>query len=223
MKYKAVLFDLDGTLLDTAKDIMAACNYTLTKYGYAPVDEQVLRKKVTAGMREMLKLGIEKDKWEEAGVETFLRDCFADYYTNHICDKTTPFDGITELLKTLHENNIVCGVITNKYYKMAKKLLSHYEFYDSLKIILGCDSVAKPKPFPDPILTALKELNIKPEEALYVGDHINDIKSANAANVDSAIAMWGYGMNECIDCNLWGATYKVYNSGDLSKLIFDKI
>ena len=68
MKYKAVLFDLDGTLLDTAKDIMGACNHTLEKYGYKALSEDLLRTKVTAGMREMLKLGVPQDKWDEAGL-----------------------------------------------------------------------------------------------------------------------------------------------------------
>ena len=93
MKYKAVLFDLDGTLLDTARDIMQACNYTLEKFGFSKLDESILRTKITAGMREMMKLSVPKDKWDSAGVETVMRDCFANYYTEHINDRTVPFDG----------------------------------------------------------------------------------------------------------------------------------
>ena len=194
MKYQAVLFDLDGTLLDTAMDIMGACNHTLEKYGYKAVSEALLRTKVTAGMREMLKLGVPKDKWESSGIETFMREEFSNYYSEHIADKTIPFEGIEELVTALENNGIKTGVITNKY-------LTHS------------------KPHPEPILKALEMLKVNAQETIYIGDHLNDITAANAAHVDSAIAMWGYGMNECKDVNLWGATYKTFNVKELSKLI----
>ena len=126
MKYKSVIFDLDGTLLDTALDIMSACNYTLAKFGFNELDEEVLRTKVTAGMREMMKLSVPEEQWESAGVETVMRDCFANYYTEHICDKTVPFEGISELIEKLHEKGIKTAVVTNKYYNMAVKVLSKF-------------------------------------------------------------------------------------------------
>ena len=101
MKYKAVLFDLDGTLLDTALDIMNACNHTLEKYGYKALDEKLLKTKVTAGMREMLKLGVPKEDHENSGIETYMRDEFASFYKEHICDRTKAFEGIPKLIDDL--------------------------------------------------------------------------------------------------------------------------
>ena len=161
MIYKAVIFDLDGTLLDTAKDIMAACNYTLKKYGYAPLDEALLRTKVTAGMREMLKLGVKKELWETSGIETFMRDCFANYYKEHIADTTIPFNGIENLIKTLHSHGIKTAVVTNKYKDMADKVLSKFEFCKNFELVLGCDSLTHSKPHPEPILTAMQKLQVK--------------------------------------------------------------
>lgn len=219
MKYQAVLFDLDGTLLDTAMDIMGACNHTLEKYGYKAVSEALLRTKVTAGMREMLKLGVPKDKWESSGIETFMRDEFSNYYSEHIADKTVPFEGIEELVTALENNGIKTGVITNKYLKHAMRVLDNFEFCKLFDLVLGCDSLTHSKPHPEPILKALEMLKVNAQETIYIGDHLNDITAANAAHVDSAIAMWGYGMNECKDVNLWGATYKTFNVKELSKLI----
>ena len=223
MKYKAVLFDLDGTLLDTAKDIMASCNYTLEKYGYKALPESVLRTKVTAGMREMLKLGVPKDKWEQSGIETFMRDCFATYYKEHICDKTTAFDGIANLVNALHEHKIKTAVVTNKYYDMANMVLSKFEFTKNFELVLGCDSIVNAKPHPEPLLKCMQILEVEAKDTLYVGDHLNDIKSAIAAKCDSAIALWGYGMNECPDINTWGGTYQVESANELYKLIFATI
>ena len=219
MKYKAVLFDLDGTLLDTAKDIMGACNHTLEKYGYKALSEDLLRTKVTAGMREMLKLGVPQDKWDEAGIETFMRDEFSNYYSEHIADKTVPFECIEELVTALKNNGIKTGVITNKYLKHAMRVLDNFGFCKLFDLVLGCDSLTHSKPHPEPILKALEMLKVNAQETIYIGDHLNDITAANAAHVDSAIAMWGYGMNECKDVNLWGATYKTFNVKELSKLI----
>lgn len=223
MIYKAVIFDLDGTLLDTAKDIMVACNYTLKKYGYAPLDESLLRTKVTAGMREMLKLGVKKELWETSGIETFMRDCFANYYKEHIADTTIPFNGIENLIKTLHSLGIKTGVVTNKYKDMADKVLSKFEFCKNFELVLGCDSLTHSKPHPEPILTAMQKLQVKACETLYVGDHLNDIKAATAAHTDSAIALWGYGIYECPNVDTWGGTYKVKDVNELLSIIFDKI
>lgn len=220
MKYKAILFDLDGTLLDTAPDIMNACNHTLIKYGYNKLDEKVLRTKVTAGMREMLKLGVPLDLQNTVGIETFMRDEFASFYKAHICDCTRAFDGIPELMDELTENSIKTAVITNKYYDMAKKVLSKFPFSKNFSLILGCDSLTHSKPHPEPILKALESLKVSPEDALYVGDHLNDIKAAVAAGCDSAAVLWGYGTNECIDIKLWDATYCVKDVNELKKIIF---
>lgn len=220
MKYKAVLFDLDGTLLDTALDIMNACNHTLVKYGYKAVDEKILRTKVTAGMREMLKLGVPKELHESSGIETYMRDEFASFYKAHICDCTRAFDGIEKLIDELSENHIKTAVITNKYYDMATKVLDKFSFSQSFSLILGCDSLTHSKPHPEPLLKAMQILNTAPSDTLYVGDHLNDIKAANAACCDSAAVLWGYGTGECIDVNLWNATYCVKDVNELKKLIF---
>lgn len=220
MKYKSVIFDLDGTLLDTALDIMSACNYTLAKFGFNELDEEVLRTKVTAGMREMMKLSVPEEQWESAGVETVMRDCFANYYTEHICDKTVPFEGISEVIEKLHEKGIKTAVVTNKYYNMAVKVLSKFTFSQKFELILGCDSLTHSKPHPEPILKACSLLDVSPNESLYVGDHLNDILAANAAQCDSVIALWGYGMKECPDINTWNAKFRAKDVTELQRLIF---
>ncbi len=219
-KYKSVLFDLDGTLLHTAKDIMAACNYTLNKFNYKTLDESILIKKVTAGMREMLKLSVPKEEWELAGVETTMRDCFAQYYTSHIDVYTRPFDGISELMAELKSQKIKTAVITNKYEYMAKKILGKFSEFNDLSLILGCDSLTHSKPHPEPLLKAASLLNLHPEECIYVGDHKNDILAARAAHMDSIVALWGYGIYECEDVKTWGTTLMAKDVNALKSLIF---
>ncbi len=219
-KYKSVLFDLDGTLLDTAQDIMAACNYTLDRFNFNTLDKSVLIRKVTAGMREMLKLSVPPEKWESAGVGTVMRQCFADYYTAHIDVYTKPFLGISELMQELDKNGIKSAVITNKYEHMAKKLLSRFPEFHNLSLILGCDSLTHSKPHPEPLLKAASLLALSPSECLYVGDHKNDILAANAANMDSVIALWGYGIYECEDVNTWGTKFMARDVNALKSLIF---
>lgn len=216
---KAVLFDLDGTLLDTAPDLIAACNHTLEHFGFAAVDEAIVRTKVTSGMREMMKLGVPQDKWQSADIEGVMRDYFAQYYINHICDYTEPFPGMLQLLDDLHQADIKLAVITNKYENMALKLLSKFAFAKNLAIVLGCDSLKNYKPHPEPILKTLEHLKLAPFEAVYVGDHLNDIQAANRAKTSSAAALWGYGGKECGDPETWHAKYLLRDVPELRQLV----
>lgn len=215
---KAVIFDLDGTLLNTAPDIIGACNATLSHFKYPTISEELAYTKVTAGMREMLKLGVPEAQWHTADIEGKMRDYFANYYTEHICDRTYAYEGIEELLADYVKRNIKFAVVTNKYYAMAVKLLKNFKFNDDISLILGCDSVVNAKPHPEPILKALDTLNVMPENALYVGDHLNDIKAANAAKTISAVALWGYGGNEVGDPATWQAKYLLKNVNELRAL-----
>lgn len=218
LNLKAVLFDLDGTLLDTAPDLISACNHTLEHFGFKAVDESIIRTKVTAGMREMMKLGVPPEQWQSADIEGKMRAFFAQYYLDHICDYTEPFEGMLELLDDMHNKGIMLAVITNKYENMALKLLGKFSFSKNLQVILGCDSVINAKPHPEPILKTLERLKVAPYEALYVGDHLNDIKSANQAKTYSAAALWGYGDKECGDPSTWHAKYLLKDVSQLREL-----
>lgn len=197
MDCRAVLFDLDGTLLDTAPDLVAACRHTLEKYGIKDADEERIRAVLTSGMRAMMLSCIHPEDCHKYDVEGEMRKEFAAYYLGHINVHTRPFPGILELLDGLVKDGIEVGVITSKYENMAQKLLKEYPFYDHLALVLGCDSLERSKPDPLPLNTALKTLSLDASQAIYIGDHVNDILCANHANVLSALAEWGYGEREC--------------------------
>lgn len=219
LNIKAVIFDLDGTLLDTAADLVASNNATLQHFGFQPITEDLARTKVTSGMREMLKLGVPQDQWESAGVETTMRDYFYHYYLDHICDYTQPFQGMLKLLDDLKQANIKIAVVTNKYEDMTHKLLKKFPFYNDISLILGCDSLSHSKPHPEPILKTLDVFELAPFEAIYVGDHLNDIKAANQAKTHSAIALWGYGTKECGNPQTWHANFMLEDVAQLHKLV----
>lgn len=219
--FKAVLFDLDGTVLDTAPDIISACRQTLSHFGYKCPDDTVLMTKVTSGMREMMKLGVPKEEWDRAPIETTMRSFFADFYTANIRIKTRPFAGVEELIKKLADNHVKTAIITNKYKKMADKLLGGFNFAESFSLVLGCDSLRHSKPHPEPLLKAMKELDVSPECTLYVGDHINDIRAAKAALCRSCVALWGYGAGECGDPLSWGADFYASDIDQLERFCFE--
>lgn len=218
IKPKAVIFDLDGTLLDTAPDIIAACNATLEHFGYAALDEELARSKMTAGMRELLKLGIPVSEHASADIAGSMRSYFAQYYLDHINVHTHAFAGMEDLLEEFKAHQIKVAVVTNKYFNMAQKLLRQYPFYEQLEVILGCDSIANSKPHPEPILKTLELLKVAPYDALYVGDHLNDIMAANRAKTHSAVALWGYGAKECGDPKEWYANYLLSSIDELRAL-----
>lgn len=204
---RAVIFDLDGTLLDTAPDIIGACNATLEHYGFAPLSMEQGLSKVTAGMRTLLRLGIPSEQQAQLDIDGEMRSYFAQYYLDHICEQTKPFTGMLELLDDLNQAGIKLAVVTNKYEDMTHKLLKNFAFYKDLQMILGCDSITNSKPHPEPILKTMEALKVEPYDTLYVGDHQNDIMAANRAKARSAVALWGYGPRECGDPKDWHAHY----------------
>lgn len=215
LPFETVLFDLDGTLLDTAPDLISACQHTLRQFNFKAPEAEVILTRVTSGMREMLKLGVPQEQWASAGIETVMREAFAAYYLSHICVHTTPFPGISDLVLRLHEAGIKTAVVTNKYEKMARQLFENFEFARYFTVILGCDSLTHAKPHPEPLLKAMELMAAEPQRTLYVGDHLNDIKAARAAGCPSCVALWGYGGQECGDPESWQAEYAAKTPPDL--------
>lgn len=220
MKYKAVLFDLDGTILNTAPAIMNACNHTLLKFGFKTVDESVIKSQLTAGMSCMLKLGVPKNQWESAGVDTVMKEEFASFYTQNMNEGTCEYEGISELIDKLAENGIKTAVVTNKRYQMSEKILKEFAFSEKFEFIVSTCDLKRAKPYPDGILKALELLGISSDDTLYVGDHINDVLAAKAALCDSAAVSWGYGELECGSCKNWQADFIAHSVPELSAFIF---
>ena len=207
MRFKAVLFDLDGTLFDTAPDIMAACNKTLSYFGFSTLDESILRHKVADGMRAMMRLGVPASRWKETEPNTPMYNMFAQSYTQNCANLTIPFDGIEELIMSLHQSGIKLAVISNKYQNMINALFSNFPFTKAFEMVLGGDSCAHSKPHPEPILTALDKLKVIPADALYVGDFITDIQASKNAGCASCAVKWGYGQYDGDDIAKWGADF----------------
>lgn len=193
MNTECVIFDLDGTLMDTAGDLASACNYTLEKYGFRKVSESQLQTRAAAGMTAMLKLGVPETEFGRAGLESSMRSCFAARYREQICLRTRPFKGICELLCLLHSRGLRLAVASSKYEELAVKLLSEFSFFPWFCLVLGGDSLPHGKPHPEPLLRAMNAAGCTPQTSIYAGDHPNDIKAAQAAGCRSCAVLWGYG------------------------------
>ena len=187
MKYQAVLFDLDGTLLDTLGDIGGTLNHVLEENNYPPRTMEDYRRFVGNGARVLTKLALPEDTPEDE-VERIFR-LYRDYYRDHPCSVTVPYQGIPELLEKLRLRGTAVAVVSNKPEVTAQRIVDR--FFPGV-LTAGDDGVHPRKPAPDNVLRALEQLGVSPAEALYVGDTEVDLATARNTGMDAAVVGWGY-------------------------------
>lgn len=187
---KAVLFDMDGTLLDTAPDFIAVCQAMLNAHGRAPIDDQRIQDVVSGGARAMVAAAFEMDP-DTPGFET-LRQEFLDRYQDHCAVKTRPYDGIPELLESIERSRLIWGVVTNKPVRFAAPIMQQLGLAERSAVLVCPDHVKNSKPDPEMLLLACSQLGIDPSQALFIGDDLRDIESGRAAGTKTAAVRYGY-------------------------------
>ena len=187
---KVVLFDLDGTLADTAPDMARALNAIRAVRKLPPLPVVEVRPYVSRGARGMLAVGFKMTS-EDADYST-LREEYLDHYERHLCIDTRLFDGMESVLQSLERSGIEWGVVTNKAKRFALPLLATMKLDQRTACIVCGDTTPHTKPHPEPLLHACRELGIPPGVALYVGDDERDIQAARAAKMRSLAARYGY-------------------------------
>jgi 2-phosphoglycolate phosphatase len=209
---QAVLFDLDGTLADTAGDLGGALNHLRVARGLAPMALSELRPYASAGARGLIGVGL--DIHPGHAEYDALREAFLAAYTQCLADTTTLFDGMPQLLDELEARGIKWGVVTNKPHRFTMPVMDGLGLTQRAAVIISGDSTAHAKPHPLPLLTACEQIGVPPASALYVGDDLRDIQAAQAALMPSAAVQWGYiGHNG--EIGTWGADVVVAHPLDL--------
>jgi N-acetyl-D-muramate 6-phosphate phosphatase len=190
---RLVLFDLDGTLLDSAPDMLAAINALRGERGEAPGTLDALRPHVSKGARAMIASAfplLDADA-REALVRPFL-----DAYEREIGLHGRPFDGIEAMLAALEADGARWGIVTNKPEYLARQVLPAFGWDARSAILVGGDTLAERKPHPLPLLHSAQALGVEPGRCAYVGDDERDIVAARAAGMPSVVALWGYRLDE---------------------------
>jgi phosphoglycolate phosphatase len=188
MPSRAILFDLDGTLADTAPDLAAALNRMRAEQGHEPLPIERLRPFASAGARGLLQAayGVKPDDAEYPS----LRETFLEYYAERVCEETRLFPGIAELLAELKGRGIAWGIVTNKATRFTERIIAE------LRLAPDCvacgDTTPHLKPHPAPLLHAAEQIKASPKECLYLGDDLRDMKAAQAAGMRAIAVEWGY-------------------------------
>ena len=189
MKYDLIIFDLDGTLLNTLDDLAAAANHALARAGFPRRTVDEVRQFIGNGVARLIRRSVPEDT-PDAVCEAVLAD-FKAYYAEHLNDHTVPYDGMPQLLDALRGQGIRTAVNSNKLDSATQKLCAAH-FPGQLDMVLGERSGIPRKPSPEGVALILRELNVAPERALYVGDGDADIRTAENAGIDGAWVSWGY-------------------------------
>jgi phosphoglycolate phosphatase len=192
----AVLFDLDGTLLDTAADIALALNRTMVEYDCKPLAEDDVRRMVGRGSPILIeRAAASQDRVLDATTQAAMTERFFHYYgqleeSNE--DTAQPYTGAAESLRTLHDAGLRTAVVTNKQHRFAAALLNRLGLADWVDVVVGGDTCARRKPDPQPLLFACESLHVPPSESLMVGDSVNDVQAARAAGIPIVCVSYGY-------------------------------
>lgn len=198
----AVLFDLDGTLADTAADLGAVLNRLRREAGQAPLPPEAIRPHVSKGVRGLLGVGFELTPGDDRYTELHQR--FLAYYGDSLCVATTLFEGVSGLLESLEAENIKWGVVTNKTSRYTLPLMEALGLAQRAACIVSGDSSPRPKPAPDPLLLASTLARADASRCLYVGDDLRDMQAARAAGMGAIAAAWGY-LGDDLPLEEWGA------------------
>lgn len=220
MQLKALLLDLDGTLIDTAPDMVATLNRILMRHNQAEVDPLVASKLVSNGAGALLNFGFGRCL-EEPRLQPLIAEFLQDYAA-HVSDQSQPYEGMLEVLDSCTENSIRWGVVTNKPLELSRALLENLGLFKDCSILLGGDSLPLKKPHPAPMLHSCMVLNLAASECLYVGDHERDIQAGKHAGMDTAAALWGY-IGGDQNPQSWGATYLINQPRGLLQLLNERL
>lgn len=213
---QAVLFDLDGTLVDTADDLGAALNHVLAHVGKPLCEPQQYRPVASHGAKGLLELGFGADLVNYSFAE--LRQMFLQYYALHIADHSILFAGAETLLQQLGRADIPWGIVTNKPYKLAASLLRQLPALADCRILLGGDSLAQRKPDPTPLWVACHQLQVAPQHCWYLGDAERDIAAGRRAGMQTIVAGFGY-LSQDDQPQLWQADCQIDHFSQLFPLL----
>jgi phosphoglycolate phosphatase len=184
-----ILFDLDGTLVDSAVDLLNALNIIAVREGVKPLSLASIRPVVSKGGRAML--GVAFADRDAAQREALLQP-FLDVYAESVATHSTPFDGIAEVLDIIEAAGSRWGIVTNKPHYLALGVVASMGWSERSAILIGGDTLARKKPDPDQLLHACETLGVAPGDCVYVGDDERDIVAARSAGMKSVAALWGY-------------------------------
>lgn len=219
----AVLFDLDGTLIDTAKDFIRIIQQMAQQQGLARLDDDLIRSQVSEGGRAMVHLLYPQLALDSAELWQY-RQQFLDIYEQNICVDTTLFDGMNELLLDLEQRGIAWGIVTNKPRYLTELLLKSLNLTERCAVLVCPEDVSKTKPDPEPMYLACKQLDIAPEQCIYVGDHPRDIDAGRNAQMYTILASYGYlPLERRDDLASWQADEIVADVATLHQAILKRI
>lgn len=208
----AVLFDLDGTLVDTAPDMGAALNNLLTEENLAPIPMEIIRPYVSKGGLVLTKLGFSTHV-PESEIEP-LRQRYLAHYRAIVADSSKLFDGFEQVLETLLEKNIPWGIVTNKPEWLTTPLLEQLALHEKTSVVICGDTLTKRKPHPLPLIVAAETMGIECQYCVYIGDDERDIIAGKAAKMKTLIASYGY-IQADINLNQWQADGQIDRPVDL--------
>ncbi len=216
MRLRAVLFDMDGTLLDTAPDFIAICQAMLAERGFPPVDEKLVRDEISGGAKAMVAaafaLSPSAPEFEELRLE------FLERYQKDCAVHSTLFEGMAELLADIEKSNLVWGVVTNKPLRFAQPIMEQLGLAERSAVLICPDHVTKSKPDPEPLLLASKLLDLDPASILFVGDDLRDIESGRDAGTKTAAVRYGY-IHPHDNPDHWGADVVVDHPLELRQVL----
>lgn len=216
MRLQAVLFDMDGTLLDSAPDFIAITQAMRTARGLPPLADKLIRDQISGGARAMVASAF--DEAPDSAAFEVLRQEFLERYQQHCAVLTRPFEGIEALLDDIEQARLLWGVATNKPLRYAEPIMQGLKLAERSAVLVCPDHVERSKPAPDMLLLACQQMGVNPEAVLFVGDDARDIESGRAAGCRTAAVTYGYIHPEDNPRN-WGADVVVDHPSELRAVL----
>lgn len=197
-----LLFDLDGTLIDSAKDLALSINYTLRTLKRKEFSDDIIDTWVGNGAQTLVKRALSGSKIIDENIDNVFFEetlsIFLEYYKNNLCEATLPYKNVVNTLQTLQKSGYKMAIITNKPVAFVEPILLALELSSYFELFIGGDSLAQKKPAPEPLLYVCDKFNVAPLNAIMIGDSKNDVLAAKSANIESIAVSYGYNYGEDI-------------------------